>query len=137
MLAWSTGCTPIRSVQGFVANEGQIGALTPGVDTQATVIEALGSPTAVGTFNPNSWYYISRTTDTVAFLNADVVDQRVVAIEFDAAGTVSEIRRYTLDDAMAIELVQRETPTLGRELNVWQQLWGNFGRFNAQGLSSQ
>jgi outer membrane protein assembly factor BamE (lipoprotein component of BamABCDE complex) len=134
LLAWTAGCAPTRSVQGFIAAESQIAALTPGTDTQATVLQALGSPTAVGTFNPNNWYYISRTTDTVMFLEAEVVNQRVVAIAFDDTGKVSTIQRFTLDDATAVELVQRETPTGGRELNVWQQLLGNFGRFEPQSL---
>jgi outer membrane protein assembly factor BamE (lipoprotein component of BamABCDE complex) len=124
------GCAPTRDLRGFVANAEAVAALTPGIDNQTSILEALGSPTALGTFDVNAWYYISRTTDTVAFFNEDVVDQQVVALAFDDAGVLASVTRFDLTDAIDIVPVDRATPTRGRELGIFEQFVGNIGRFN-------
>lgn len=122
-------CTPALDVRGYVPNPALIAEIAPGEDTKESVLTALGSPSSTATFNTDSWYYISRTTETVAFFPETVIDQSVVAIDFDRFGFVSEIRMYTLDDAQEIVPADGKTPTRGRELGVLQQLLGNVGRF--------
>ena len=51
-----------------------------GEDSKSTVREKLGSPSAVSTFDSNAWYYISQTTDRVAFYKPRVIKRDVVAI---------------------------------------------------------
>ena len=62
----------------------------------------------------------------------DILDQKVVAISFDDAGRVKNIRTYGLEDAREIEPVARTTPTGGREITVLEQLVGNLGRFSGK-----
>ncbi len=57
----------------------------------------------------------------------------MLAVAFDDTGLVSELRQYTLEDGRIIDPVTRKTPTLGRELNIIEQLFGNIGRFNNAG----
>ena len=136
LLTGLAGCAPTRDVRGHVVNVDAIAALTPGIDNQTSVLQTLGSPTALGTFDANAvdplarWYYISRTTDTVAFFNEDVIDQQVVALAFDNAGVLVAVTEFGLADAVEVALVGRSTPTRGRELGIWEQLIGNIGRFN-------
>ena len=61
--------------------------------------------------------------------DAKVLDQSVLAVDFDERGFVSGLRRYTLEDGRIIDPVSRETPTLGREFGFIEQLFGNIGRF--------
>ena len=89
----------------------------------------LGSPSSIATFGEEVWYYISSQTQTIAFYEPEVLDQKVVAIAFDDAGKVKNVRTYGLEDAQAIEPVARTTPTGGREVTILEQLIGNLGKF--------
>ena len=131
-LAGATGCAPTRDVRGHVFAPDSLDRLQPGLDSRASVAAALGTPSAVGTFDPNRWYYISRTTETTAFLDPDVLDQQVLVLAFNDAGVLTDVHRFGLADAYRITLVDRITPTHGRELGIVEQLVGNIGRFNPE-----
>ncbi len=126
-------CATTVDHRGYVPDQETIERVKAGVDNRDSVALMLGSPSSVATFDDRTWYYVSKQTERVAFLNEKVVDQRVLAVAFDDTGLVSGIRQYTLEDGRIIDPVTRETPTLGRELNIIEQLFGNIGRFNNAG----
>lgn len=126
------GCLNRLDTRGYLADEDVIADLIPGVDNRESVQAALGSASLTGTFDKDTWYYFSRTTSTVAFLTPKVRKQSILKITFDNDGNVDEIHNYTLADAREVNLVNRETPTRGRELGLLEQLFGNIGRFTNQ-----
>ncbi len=126
-------CVATIGSQGFIPDEELISQLKTGLDTRITVSRVLGSPSSVSTFDDITWYYISKRTEQTAFFDEKVLDQQVLGIAFDDAGTISDIRRYAMSDGRIIDPVTRVTPTLGRELGVVEQLFGNLGRFNTGG----
>lgn len=104
--------------------------IKPGVTDKATVTRILGSPSSVAEFDANTWYYISQKTKAVAFFKPELVDQEVVAIDFDKDGMVRDIRHRGMDDRVAVAPNPNATPAPGREFTFWEQLIGNFGRFS-------
>ena len=122
-------CAPTVDIAGYVPNETMIAEIVSGETTRETVLTVLGSPSSTATFDTDSWYYISRTTETLAFFDATVLDQTVLAVDFDEVGVVTGLRRYTLDDARDIVPADGRTPTRGRELGLLEQLIGNIGRY--------
>ena len=122
-------CAPTVDIAGYVPNETMIAEIVPGETTRETVLTVLGSPSSTATFDTDSWYYISRTTETLAFFDATVLDQTVLAVDFDEVGVVTGLRRYALDDARDIVPADGRTPTRGRELGLLEQLIGNIGRY--------
>lgn len=125
-------CAPLSDIQGHVPDEEQIAKIQPKLSNQSDVLRLLGSPSNVGTFETTTWYYISKHTETFAFFEKDLLKQQVLAISFSKTGIVEKIERYGLDDARKIELVERVTPTRGKELGLFQQIFGNIGRFTGQ-----
>ncbi len=123
-------CSPVVATRGNLIDDDRFALITVGRSTANDVANVFGSPTTVSTFDQRTWYYIGQRTEKVAFFDPDIVERRVVRIEFTETGIVSRIDDLDLDDAQAVELVERETPTLGRRLTVLEQLLGNFGRFN-------
>ena len=95
------------------------------------VAEILGSPSSVAVLEGETWYYISKRTETLAFFEPKVSDQKVVVIRFDEKGMVSEVQTLGLEQARTINPSERETPTAGNELTLFDQLIGNLGRFNS------
>ena len=131
--AFLGACATTVDHRGYVPDQETIERVRAGVDNRDSVARMLGSPSSVATFDDRTWYYVSKRTERVAFFNDKVVDQRVLAVAFDETGLVSELRQYTLEDGRIIDPVTRKTPTLGRELNIIEQLFGNIGRFNNAG----
>jgi outer membrane protein assembly factor BamE (lipoprotein component of BamABCDE complex) len=123
-------CAPVTAYHGFQAVEANPKEVKVGEDTKATVHERLGSPSAVASFEPNIWYYVSEVTDQVAFRRPITKKRDVVAIAFtkDSAERVEKVDTYSLKDGRIVSYNGRATPTRGREMTVLEQLLGNVGR---------
>ena len=122
------GCTPITTYQGFQAVEANPKDVAVGSDTKSTVMERLGSPSAVAAFDPNTWFYITQISDAVAFRDSNVRRRDVIAIAFNKEDEkVASVSAYGLKDGHVIAYNRRQTPTRGRELSVLEQLLGTIG----------
>lgn len=124
------GCAADVAQHGNLPDPSQIAAIKPGQTTKAQVAKLLGSPSSVGVFDGEAWYYISRKTSRVAFFDPDVLNQQVYVISFNHDGVVSKIAHKTLKDGETISPVARATPAPGRHLSFLEQILGNLGRFN-------
>ena len=131
-LTLAAACSPMKETRGYVPDETLLGELRPGVHDRNSVASLLGSPSSVATFDSATWYYITRRTEQLAFFAEEVVEQQVVAIDFDDKGVLTGVRRFTLEDANDIQLVERQTPSRGKELTLLQQIFGNIGRFTPE-----
>lgn len=129
----TAGCGARQANRGNLPTESQMAKIEVGKSTKSQVSNAIGTPSTVGTFDDQVWYYISRKTSKWGFLEEEVLDQQVLAMYFDEKGTLQHIERYTMDDSRNIELVSRETPTAGHSLGFFEQILGNFGRFGGGG----
>lgn len=124
-------CTPLVEERGWRPDEVAVSAIRPGVDNKESVARLLGTPSTVSNFDDSVWYYVSATTQQEAFKRDEVTDQEVLVVNFDSAGNVTEVGRLNMDDGHQVAMNPDRTPTLGNELTIWQQLFGNIGRFNA------
>ena len=123
-------CSPTIDTRGNLPDPETVLEVQPGVSDRNQVAAILGTPSTVATFEDDTWYYVSRRTEQIAFLKPEVVDQQVLVVKFDGKGLVSDMKVYGLEDGQVIEPVDRVTPTAGRELTILQQIFGNIGRFN-------
>ena len=126
-------CQAQYDTRGNLPDPEVVLAVQPGVDDRQKVAELLGSPSTMGTFNDKTWYYISKKTERTAFFDPVVLDQEVLIIKFDEAGTVSDMKLLGLEDAHTVVPDPDVTPTSGHELTILQQLLGNIGRFGGTG----
>lgn len=125
-------CVSVRSSHGYVleADQTELKAEV-GFDTKDSILAKYGEPSIIGVFDRDAWYYMHSTDQTRAFFKPKTKTRQVIAIHFDDAGSVEDFKQYDLDDGEDLRLVQRETPTRGRELNFWEQLLGNVGALPA------
>ncbi|MDX1710331.1 MAG: outer membrane protein assembly factor BamE [Rhodovibrionaceae bacterium] len=133
----AAACSDNISVHGNLPKERDINEIAIGLDDRSSVADRLGTPSTVSTFEDDKWYYIGSKMEKVAFMKPQVIDRKVLVVSFDDAGSVSDKSLYTLEDGRVIDLVDRETPTEGRELTILQQFFGNLGRFSSQSEGSQ
>lgn len=108
---------------GYVLDEGALDFVPVG-SSREQVLLALGTPSTTSTINSQeSFYYISqKRVRPVAFMNAKVVDQRVLAIYFNEEGQVSNIANYGLKDGRVFDFISRTTPTGGKDQSFIQQI---------------
>ncbi len=131
-LLGASACTPVNSYQGFQAVDHAPSDVKVGEDTRSTVMARLGSPTAVSTFDKDTWYYISQISAHTAFYHPRVNKRDVVAISFRKSDDqVVAVNTYTLKDGRVIAYNSRETPTRGREMTVLEQILGSISAAGA------
>lgn len=128
----SAGCSPTVDLRGFNAENVQINQIKPGMQTKQQVQELLGSPSTIPSFDPNTWYYISKKTSTTSFFTPTTLEQQVTIINFDGRGIVSDIKTYKGEEAKTIQPVVRKTGTTGYETGVLREVFSNFGRISSK-----
>ena len=126
-------CGPVTATRGNLVDNDRLQQIQVGQTNANDVFALLGTPTSVSTFDSRVWYYIGERTEQLAFLEPDITERRVLMIRFDEAGMVSELAELDADDAIDVNPVGRETPTLGRQITILEQLLGNVGRFTEGG----
>lgn len=128
-----SGCAGFRQNRGYIMDKELASSVQVGVDNKASVEKTLGRPTFTGQFDPNEWYYVSRSTSTLAFRNPRVTDQTVLRIRFDQAGNVTAVDRTGKELVASIDPYGKETPTLGRKKSFFDEFFGNIGVINGAG----
>ena len=123
-------CSHGVQVNGQYIEDHDLAPLRVGESHATEVLEALGTPTAVSTFDERTWYYIGQLSERRAFMDPDIIDRRVIIVRFDSQGTLGDIDERGLEDGQDIEMVDRETPSMGRTMGFLEQMIGNIGRFN-------
>ena len=117
--------------QGYVIDQQSIDSVPIG-SSREQVLLALGSPSTTATFDNEVFYYVSQTRRRpVAFMNARVIDQRVLAVYFGADGRVENIANYGLKDGKVFDFITRTTPTGGKDQNFLGQLMAGAGKMGA------
>ena len=124
------GCSNRLTVHGSVIDPQKLSEVKPGEMTRREVQEILGSPSSKAVFDKESWYYVSSRTESFAFFEPKITQRKVVIIRFDKKGLVSEVDALNLKDGRKVKLVERVTPTKGKEYSFIEQLVGNIGTYH-------
>ena len=111
------GCFGETFQRGYIVPDGALEQIPIG-SSQEQVLIVLGTPSTVATVSGEAFYYISQRAERpVAFMPANLVDQRVVAVYFDRNRKVERLANYGLKDGKVFDYVTRTTPTTGKEVN--------------------
>ena len=123
-------CDPYGDTRGFAPSPGSVDKLEVGTQSREDVVRLIGSPSAVATFNPNVWYYITERQENWGPSRPWIAEQNVIQLTFNDSGRISNMKTYDLKDAQNITMVSRITPTSGKELTILEQILGNVGKFS-------
>ena len=119
------GCAGVRTHKGALLDRELVSSVQVGVDNKASVEKLLGRPSFTGQFDPNDWYYVSRSTSVYAFRNPRVLDQSTLRIRFDQAGNVVSVQQTGRELVASVDPTSRSTPTLGRNRGFFEEIFGN------------
>ncbi len=129
LLIGCAGCAGNLNEHGNVPKSKEVASIEVGSTTRAQVLNRLGTPAAVATFDRNSWYYLGSTVEKFMFFDPELVKRDLLVIRFNDDDVVSEIDHLDKDDGRDVAVIARETETRGRSFSLLQQLIGNLGRF--------
>lgn len=127
-----SGCAETIHTRGNLPDPKVVAEIAPGKQTRAQITQMLGTPSTVATFEREIWFYIGGRVKSKSFFAPEVLERKVLTIQFDKRGVVKAVKDFDATQIKKIELVQRKTPTKGKELTFLQQLIGNIGRFGTQ-----
>lgn len=133
MMLLAASCSPIVDVRGHGVEDADFKQLVPGQSKMDDVRALFGSPSSSSTYGDPTWYYMTVKKETRGMYAPEVAEQHVTAIRFDANQTVVDVTDYSEKDSKPVQVVSKETPTEGHQLGFWEQMLGNFGRFNTPG----
>ena len=117
-------CSPSINHHGYLAKPGAFGQISAGT-SRSEVEGILGSPstTASINFQGDSNYYITSVTESRSFLKAKEMSREVIAVRFDRGDQVASFAQYGLEDGRIININSRETPVVGNERSILQDLF--------------
>jgi outer membrane protein assembly factor BamE (lipoprotein component of BamABCDE complex) len=116
-------CTSEQYQKGYILPQGALEQIPIGA-SQDQVLIVLGTPSTVATLSGDVFYYISQRTERkVAFMNQQVIDQRVIAVYFDKNRRVTRLANYGLQDGRIFDFISRTTPTSGQEMTYLAPLF--------------
>ena len=129
-----SACSPQYANHGYIPSDEELEQVAVGVDTRASVEEAIGTPSTAGVVTNSGFYYVRSQRRTIGALAPKVIERQVLAISFDDAGVVTNIERFGLERGQVVPLTRRVTTPGVRDSGFLRQLLGNIGRFNPAGL---
>jgi outer membrane protein assembly factor BamE (lipoprotein component of BamABCDE complex) len=137
VLGFLAACSPTLETHGHLPDPEIVNSVRIGKSNREQVTAMLGTPSAISTFDKEAWYYVGTRTSKFAFLEPEILERTVLVIRFDKDGIVRQVERLSKDDGRDVQIVERKTPTRGRELTILEQLVGNVGRFGGGGGSGE
>ena len=129
-IIFTLSCTPIIRHHGYIHNDTSLDQIIIGNTHKETVINIMGSPSAVATVTGDAFYYISNTIHTLTYHHPKEIDRQITIIYFDDKETVRDIKQQSLKDGNIVAFVERITPFFGKKPGFLEQTLGNVGHFN-------
>jgi outer membrane protein assembly factor BamE (lipoprotein component of BamABCDE complex) len=116
--------------RGYQVDEDTLSKVTVGATTKTQALALLGTPSTTSTVGGDAWYYIGQKMHrTLAFMPAQMTDQKVLAVYFDKNQKVTRIANYGMKDGKVFDFVTSTTPTGGQEPDFIRNIMSGLFRF--------
>lgn len=133
--AFLSSCSTAKQNEWFVNHNGnmpsedRIAKITNG-STKDEVIQILGAPSAIVSFDDNSWIYMSSDIKRVAFKKPEEINRDILKLRFDNSNKVVEVTRLSKADGKEIVPCQEKTEVKGENLGFFRKYFGGVGQYN-------
>jgi len=116
--------------RGYQVDEDSVSQVKVGATTKPQALALLGTPSTTSTVGGDAWYYIGQKMHrSLAFMPAEMTDQKVLAIYFDKNSKVERIANYGMKDGKVFDFVTDTTPTGGQEPDFLRNIMTGLFRF--------
>ncbi len=132
-----SACSKDIENRGYVVKFSDFSKIKPGVTTKEQVLKDYGTPTTTSIFGQETWYYIGKEQTKETFFDPKVKTYDGYAISFNDKGIVSDVKVKGKSDLKKVDVEDDHTETAGNHITIWQQLFGNLGKFNPTGRQNR
>lgn len=128
-------CSSSKQEEWFVSHNGnmpseeRISRIEKGA-SKDEVAAVLGAPSAVISFDENTWIYMSSDVKRVAFFKPEEVDRNILKISFNQDDKVAAIARLTKKDGKDIVPAKDKTEVKGQNPGFFRKYFGGVGQYN-------
>lgn len=121
------GCSSTQTTHGQIIPEENLAMLEAGQHDKLAVLRYLGSPSSETPFSENQWLYITTRTADRPFRHDEVLERKILIVEFDDNDRLANIREVNQEQGRALEPLPRYTETQGQSLGILDQMLNNLG----------
>ncbi|MDR1390797.1 MAG: outer membrane protein assembly factor BamE [Holosporales bacterium] len=131
VICGTTACDKTMINRGYVLESVDFKGIVIGKDSAQAIFEKFGSPTVRSSIEMAdggyTWYYVSKRLEKNGFLEPKVIDQRTVAISFNAHGIVKSVTENKHEEE--VEMITKKTKTEGRNSGIIGETFGGLGKY--------
>ena len=131
ILLFLSSCISHTEYSGYSLEEKKLSELEVNKSSKQQVLEILGNPSTVSSFNNNEWYYISAIKEYTSFFQPKVLEQKSFLLTFNNDDILISINSYDRTQMNKIKFSSEYTMTEGDNLGIIKQFIGNIGRFKS------
>ena len=117
------------SHNGNIPSEDRIAKIKNGM-TKDEVIQILGEPSAVVSFDKRSWIYMSSDIKRVAFKKPEEINRDILKLRFDNDNKIINIARLNKDNGKDITPCNEKTEVKGENIGFFRKYFGGVGQYN-------
>lgn len=130
-------CSATYRNHGYIPPDEELAMVQVGRTTQSELDSLIGRPSAQGVLSGSTWYYVGSRWRYFGAEQPKEIDRRVVAIDFNESGVVTNVTTFGAEQGRVVELSTRVTDSGVQNLGLIRQLMGNVGRVTAGQLLDQ
>lgn len=130
-----SACSTAKQNEWFVSHNGnmpseeRIAKITTG-STKDDVLQILGAPSAVISFDENTWIYMSSDIKRIAFAKPEEINRDILRLRFNNDEKVTEITRLDENSGKELSPCRDETEVKGENLGFFRKYFGGVGQYN-------
>ncbi len=128
------GCITREYKSGIPIRQSQITQIK-NATSKKDIYEILGSPASINFVGNEKWFYYTAEGDIFAFLDPMFSKYEILSIQFNANDEIEKIKLTNISNKK-IQINEDKKTQLPSaiELNFFQELFGNIGKFNSSGV---
>lgn len=120
-------CVNTKVVNGQLPDADLVSTLKIGSDKKNVVKKILGSPSFEGELGDNSIYYVLSVSSKFAFLDPELINQKVLQVKFNNKNILEKVMLFRKDDIEKVVMSNNSTKTAGKKIGFFEQLISNIG----------
>ena len=93
------------------------------------VLNLLGSPSNIVSFDQNTWIYMSSDIKKVAFMAPKEINRDVLVIKFNRDGNVSSIDKLGQEQGQVLTVEKEQTPNHEQKIGFFRKYFGGVGQY--------
>lgn len=129
----ASACAANVDQRGHIFDDEKVASIQVGEALRQDVTRVMGSPTVLPVSGGSIWYYVGGEVERFAFFEPTILERQIIAFRFGEDGFVEVIDVYGLEDGVEVSFVEDVTPSRGRDLSIFEEIFGNIGRFTPAG----